>query len=129
MRPEVIDLFVDRLCGIFPKDNVARNTVKNAWNRDDFLLGCDEEHGKQALNILEGDDSFPNLKRVKEVFRKLKQTTHTTAQRVCKICKGSGWDDGLRYIGTTLIQERYQEEGIYGMMYNVVRRCECQGQG
>ena len=78
MRPEVIDLFVDRLCGIFPKDNIARNTVKNAWNRDDFLLGCDEEHGKIALQMLEHDDTFPNLKRVKEVFRML--SAHSNAR-------------------------------------------------
>jgi|DEB19_MinimDraft_3_1074340.scaffolds.fasta_scaffold28423_4 hypothetical protein len=125
MRPEVIDLFVDRLCGIFPKDNIARNTVKNAWNRDDFLLGCDEEHGKIALQMLEHDDTFPNLKRVKEVFRKIKGGNNVISTQQCKICKGSGWDDGLRYIGNVCVQERYEEEGIYGMKYHVAKRCEC----
>lgn len=125
MRPEVIDLFVDRLCGIFPKDNVARNTVKNAWNRDDFLLGCDEEHGKIALQMLEQDDSFPNLKRVKEVFRKIKGGNDATTTRHCNICKGSGWDDGIRYVGTTCVQEHYTEEGLDGIMYRVAKRCKC----
>ena len=42
MKPENIELFVDRLCGLFPRDNVARNTVKNAWNKDDFMLEVPE---------------------------------------------------------------------------------------
>ena len=44
MKPMYIELFVDRLCGLFPKDNIARNTVKKAWLHDEYLiLNVEEE--------------------------------------------------------------------------------------
>jgi len=71
MKPENIDLFIDRLCGVFPKDNIARNTVKKAWAADDFLLRSSVEDCRKALLILENDGSFPTLPRVKQVLRSL----------------------------------------------------------
>jgi hypothetical protein len=123
MKPEVIDLFVDRLCGIFPRDNIARNTVKNAWNRDDFLLGVPDEHGKQALQTLEGDDQFPSLKRVKEVFRKMQHKTSTVSV-TCPLCQGTGWDTGERWLNGEMTHGKYIEEWR-GHKYPVVKRCDC----
>ena len=55
MKPNEIDLFIDRLCGAFPTATIARNTVKNTWARDEFMLGVDTAHGKTALVKLEND--------------------------------------------------------------------------
>ena len=71
MKPERIDKFIDRLCGLFPKDNVARNTVKNAWHSDKVLLEASYEDSAKALQILEKDKYFPTINRVKEVIRGL----------------------------------------------------------
>lgn len=124
MKPENIELFVDRLCGLFPRDNVARNTVKNAWNKDDFMLDVPEEHGKQALRILEQDDQFPNLKRVKDVFRKLGAKTTPTRSTTCPLCQGTGWDTGERWLNGEMTHGRYVEEWR-GHSYPVTKRCAC----
>ena len=47
MTPALIELMVDRLCGMYPTTNIARNTVKNAWVKDELLQDASEEDAKQ----------------------------------------------------------------------------------
>jgi hypothetical protein len=130
MKPEIIDKFVDRLCGVFPKDNVARNTVKNAWHSDAVMLEASQEDGKKALQILERDKGFPSLHRVKEVIRSLSPVKEHS--RYCHKCEGSGWDTGMRMKRDwradeeTWIIERgpYQTE-FMGRMYSAAIQCSC----
>ena len=126
MKPENIEAFVDRLCGIFPKDNIARNTVKRAWTQDDVLLDCTVEDGRTALRKLESDSGFPSLARVKDVLRSLKPAT----MRVnCKMCYGTGWDSGHR-MGIGADGKPYVRSDGYtfewdGRTYRASKRCSC----
>ena len=71
MIPAHIELLIDRICGLFPSSNIARNTVKNAWTKDEFLLlQVDVDDIKEVLAKLENDTSFPSLARLKHVDRK-----------------------------------------------------------
>jgi hypothetical protein len=135
MKPMYIELFVDRLCGLFPKDNIARNTVKKAWLHDEYLiLNVEEEEVKAALSILEADKAFPSLHRVKEVFRSnRKSKIAATVGPICPICGGTGWDNGERWekVGDTgeisdyvVTTPRWTQIGIFGDTQGYVQQCE-----
>ena len=129
MKPMYIELFVDRLCGFFPKDNIARNTVKKAWLHDDYLLlNVEEEEVKAALATLEADKSFPSLHRVKEVFRAGRKGKMAAITNNCDVCGGTGWDSGERweeidgaYVVTT---PKLTQLGILGDTQSYVKKCE-----
>ena len=130
MKPENIDLFIDRLCGVFPKDNIARNTVKKAWSADDFLLRSSVEDCRKALLILENDGSFPTLPRVKQVLRSLNPVKQFA--RTCNKCDGTGFDTGLRLRRDWSAEEEtwVVEHSTYtkernGHVYSIVKRCSC----
>lgn len=130
MKPERIDKFIDRLCGLFPKDNVARNTVKNAWHSDGFLLDASYEDFIKALKILEKDKGFPSLNRVKEVLRGMAPVKEFS--RYCNKCDGTGWDTGIRmkrdysHEEETWIMQRgpYETEEM-NHIYTAVMQCSC----
>jgi len=130
MKPENIELFIDRLCGVFPKDNIARNTVKRAWGADDFLLRASVEDGRKALVILERDGTFPSLPRVKQVLRSLSPIKEHSMY--CNKCEGSGWDTGMRLKRDyskedetwNMVKTPYEIEK-FGHVYSVVRLCSC----
>lgn len=129
MKPMYIELFVDRLCGFFPKDNIARNTVKKAWLHDDYLiLNVEEEEVKAALATLEADKSFPSLHRVKEVFRANRKSKITAITNNCNVCDGTGWDGGERWEDTAngyvITKERFTVVGPLGDTTTTVIRCE-----
>jgi hypothetical protein len=129
MKPMYIELFVDRLCGLFPKDNIARNTVKKAWLHDEYLiLNVEEEEVKAALSVLEADKAFPSLHRVKEVFRAGRKSKIAATTNNCVICHGTGWDNGERWgevDGTFVITTpRWTQQGIFGDTQGYVRQCE-----
>jgi hypothetical protein len=130
MKPENIDLFIDRLCGVFPKDNIARNTVKRAWSADDYLLKSSVEDCRKALLILEKDGSFPSLPRVKQVLRSLSPVKEFT--RTCNKCDRTGYDTGIRLKRDWSAEEEtwIMERGTYttevnGHEYSIVKRCSC----
>lgn len=130
MKPMYIELFVDRLCGMFPRDNIARNTVKSAWIRDDFfLLNTQEEEVKAALHILENDKVFPSLARAKEVFRSIRKSS-VNAAPTCDMCGSTGWDDGSRWEqqgedleNFVMVQDFYKQIGILGDVSKYVVPC------
>lgn len=132
MKPNEIDLFIDRLCGAFPTATIARNTVKNTWSKDEFMLGVDTSHGKTALVKLENDKTFPTLARVREVFRQLAHVDRVEGPR-CERCAGSGWDDGMRVTGSddfgwAVTQDPYTaRHPLTGVPFNYVKQCVCVG--
>lgn len=132
MTPAHIELLVDRICGLFPSSNIARNTVKNAWTHDEFLLlEADVEDMKQVLLKIENDNSFPSLARLKDVIRKIKTAVSSTSPS-CSTCKGTGWDDGSRwsYKGNdvwVMTHDYYKSTDILtGTARTYVKKCECQ---
>ena len=120
MTPAHIELMIDRICGLFPSSNIARNTVKNAWTKDEFLL----------LQV-ENDSSFPTLARLKDVIRKIKNKA-VEGVPMCSTCKGTGWDDGARwsYKGNdmwVMTHDYYTKTDIVtGLTRTYVKKCECQ---
>lgn len=129
MKPMYIELFVDRLCGFFPKDNIARNTVKKAWLHDEYLiLNVEEEEVKAALAILEADKSFPSLHRVKEVFRAGRTSKMAAITNNCDVCGGTGWDSGERWEDTAdgyvMTKEGFTVVGPLGDTTTTVIQCE-----
>jgi hypothetical protein len=131
MTPAHIELMIDRICGLFPSSNIARNTVKNAWTKDEFLLlQVEIDDIKEVLLKLENDSSFPTLARLKDVIRKIKNKVVEGAPS-CSTCKGTGWDDGSRwaYKGNdvwVMTQDYYTSTDILtGLPRNYVKKCEC----
>ena len=129
MKQENIELFVDRLCALFPGDAVARNTIKRGWTVDKDLLDADVVNCRRALQVIEKDKTFPSLFRVKQVLKQFKPNEHV---RKCQLCNGSGWDDGLRVETnaageTKVVQDRYTREDDLGMLVTCVKPCSCKG--
>lgn len=132
MTPLQIETMVDRLCGIFPKDNIARNTVKLAWKTDELLIHTPVEEGRVALVKIENDPCFPSLARVKNVIRSLKpKVTNAVA---CVKCDGSGWDTGITTSIVDLnadikhqmkIRTWTYTETHNDYEYTCVKRCDC----
>jgi hypothetical protein len=132
MTPAHIELMIDRICGLFPSSNIARNTVKNAWTKDEFLLlEVEADDIKEVLLKLENDNAFPSLARLKNVIRSIKNKVQDGVA-TCKTCKGSGWDDGSRwtYKGNDqweMTQDYYTSTDLLtGTPRNYVKKCECQ---
>lgn len=132
MTPAHIELMIDRICGLFPSSNIARNTVKNAWTKDEFLLlEVEADDIKEVLLKLENDSSFPSLARLKDVIRKIK-TKSVAASPICKTCRGTGWDDGSRWVYKgddiwEMTQDYYTSTDLLtGTPRHFVKKCECQ---
>ena len=132
MTPAHIELMIDRICGLFPSSNIARNTVKNAWTKDEFLLlQVEVDDIKEVLLKLENDSSFPTLARLKDVIRKIKNKA-VEGVHMCSTCKGTGWDDGARwsYKGNdmwVMTHDYYTKTDIVtGLTRTYVKKCECQ---
>ena len=71
MTPALIELMIDRLCGMYPTTNIARNTVKNAWVKDELLLDATEEDAKAVLKIAESLGHYPTQYEVKSMFMRV----------------------------------------------------------
>jgi hypothetical protein len=132
MTPSHIELMIDRLCGLYPSSNIARNTVKNAWTKDEFLLlEVDVDDIKEVLLKLENDGSFPTLARLKHVIRKIKHKDLVEGP-ACRTCSGSGWDDGVRWEeqgkDNWVMTHNYYTtvDLLTGLPRNYVKKCECQ---
>lgn len=131
MIPAHIEVLVDRLCGLFPSTNIARNTVKNAWIRDEFLLvQALESDMKEVLLKIENDASFPTLARVKQVIRNIHNKNVVANKNNCSICSGGGWDDGSRWEERDgqfiMVQDfKKQKNERTGIMQTYVTKCEC----
>ena len=127
-----IEGMVDRICGLFPTTQIGRNTVKNAWTVDDFLLDADVDEARKVTDWIKANsDKFPaSLRELHNIFRKVRGlgTKNQQIQVHCDICLGTLWDDGIRYSEAgKRLSEQYELE-VHGHIYKVVRPCpNCRG--
>ncbi len=89
MTPALIELMVDRLCGMYPTTNIARNTVKNAWVKDELLLDASEEDAKAVLKIAESLGHYPNQFEIKSMFMRVMGVRQ--AEVGCELCDNNGF--------------------------------------
>ena len=111
MTPALIELMVDRLCGMYPTTNIARNTVKNAWVKDELLLDASEDDAKAVLKMAESLGRFPNQFEIKSMFNKVMGVRH--AEIGCEKCDNTGFVYTDPNFNTDSIKPRY------------VKSCEC----
>ena len=132
MTPMQIEGMVDRICGLFPTTQIGRNTVKNAWTVDDFLLDADVDEARKVTDWIKANsDKFPaSLRELHNIFRKVRGlgTNNQPIETKCDICNGMLWDDGIRYSQDgKRLSEQYEQEA-HGHIYKVVRPCpNCRG--
>ena len=130
MKPVHIELFIDRLCGLFPTTNIARNTLKSAWTRDDILLDASEEDAKAVLKMCESLAKFPaSIMEVRAMFRKVLGVIEGNSG--CQLCDYTGWDIGRQqhhniddsdcYPGC----ETFYTMEFMGNQYGYVKPCQC----
>jgi len=127
MTPAQIEGFIDRICGLFPTSQIGRNTVKNTWTADDFLLLQDVDDARKVVPmIMEHHDKFPTLKEVHYEFRLLRKPAIQQTVVVCEICDGNGWDTGRRWNFNTkeLICEGFTKT-VLDRTYTYVVPCKC----
>ena len=132
MTPAQIEGMVDRICGLFPTTQIGRNTVKNAWTVDDFLLDADVDEARKVTDWIKANsDKVPaSLRELHNIFRKVRGlgTKNQPIEIKCDICLGTLWDDGIRYSQDgKRLSEQYELE-VHGHVYKVVRPCpNCRG--
>jgi len=132
VTPAQIEGMVDRICGLFPTTQIGRNTVKNAWVIDDFLLDASVEEARKVTDWIKANsDKFPqSLRELHNIFRKVRTlgVKNQPIEVSCDICKGMLWDDGIRYTENGMrLSEQYEVE-VQGHTYKVVRPCpNCRG--
>lgn len=126
MTPAQIEGFIDRICGLFPSTTIAKNSVKNAWTADDFLLLQDVNDARKVIPIIMNNyDKFPTLKQTRQAFRELYEPAGKPLI-VCEICDGNGWDTGVRWDFANKIQissgftKQHNEQ-----TYSYVKPCKC----
>jgi hypothetical protein len=132
MTPMQIEGMVDRICGLFPTTQIGRNTVKNAWVTDEFLLDAHVDDARKVTDwIKTNSDKFPaSLRELHNIFRKVKGlgVKNQPIEVQCDICLGMLWDDGIRYSKDGVrLSSQYTTE-VRGHIYTVVRPCpNCRG--
>lgn len=130
MKPILIELFIDRLCGLFPTTNIARNTLKSAWTCDDIMLDASEEDAKAVLKMCESLSKFPaSIGEVRHMFRQVAGVINKKFG--CELCDYTGWDIGRQehhnadhtdcYLGC----ETFFTMEVLGNYYGYVKPCEC----
>jgi hypothetical protein len=136
MTPAQIEGMVDRICGLFPTTQIGRNTVKNAWVTDQFLLDADVDDARKVTDWIKiNSERFPHsLRELHSIFHKVSGFQQVKSDAECKVCDGLLWDDGISYSddGRQLTEqhrvvERYATETVVREhIYKVVRPCpEC----
>ncbi len=111
MTPALIELLVDRLCGMYPTTNIARNTVKNAWVKDELLLDASEEDAKAVLKMAESLGHYPNQFEIKSMFNKVMGVRQ--AEVGCDKCDSTGFVYTDPNFNTDSVKTRY------------VKSCDC----
>ena len=131
MTPMQIEGMIDRICGLFPTTQIGRNTVKNTWVVDDFLLAADLEDSRKALDWIKlNSEKFPSsLREMHNIIRKVQNKTEIQSEISCDLCNGTLWDDGITYSADgRQLTEQYTVTDL-GNTYKVVLPCRnCRGQ-
>ena len=68
MLPAEIELFVDRLCGVFPTAKVAPTNIKKTWRTCELMIEATSEQGKQVLKQLEEEGDVLYARSVGALF-------------------------------------------------------------
>ena len=130
MKPIHIELFIDRLCGLFPTTNIARNTLKSAWTRDDIMLDASDDDAKAVLKLCESLSKFPaSIGEVRHMFRQV--GGHIGGTFGCELCDYTGWDIGRQQHHNVDHTDCFPDcETFYTMefmggTYGYVKPCEC----
>ena len=130
MTPAQIEGMVDRICGLFPTTQIGRNTVKNAWVTDQFLLDADVDDARKVTDWIKlNSEKFPaSLRELHNIFRKVKGSHQIKSEIVCEICNGSLWDDGITYSQDGRRLTEQPTVTFLGNTYKAVRPCpNCRG--
>jgi hypothetical protein len=132
VTPMQIEGMIDRICGLFPTTQIGRNTVKNAWVVDDFLLAADLEDSRKALDWIKlNSEKFPSsLREMHNIIRKVQGKHEIKSEISCDVCDGTLWDNGVRYSGGDNPQQITQQPTtmFMGRQYKVVHPCpNCRG--
>ena len=138
MTPMQIEGMVDRICGLFPTTQIGRNTVKNAWVTDEFLLDADVDDARKVTDWIKiNSDKFPHsLRELHSIFHKVQGKSEIKSEIKCEVCKGLLWDDGITYSSDgRLLTEQYTQtyvyqtdKGVKESTYKVVLPCPaCRG--
>lgn len=125
MTPMQIEGMVDRICGLFPTTIIGRNTVKNAWTTDEFLLNSSVEDARKATDWIKiNSEKFPaSLREMHNIFRKVNGSHQIKSEMSCDVCNGELWDDGIRFDENgRQLNDQYTVE-LHGQIYKVVRPC------
>ena len=125
MTPMQIEGMVDRICGLFPTTQIGRNTVKNAWTVDDFLLDADVDDARKVTDWIKmNSDKFPHsLRELHSIFYKVQGKSEIKSEIQCDRCKGLLWDDGVTYSSDGRQLTQQPTEVFQGHTYKVVRPC------
>ena len=124
MTPNQIEMMIDRIVALFPASQVPRNTIKNGWTQDDFLIKASVEEGRKALDILrETSTKFPSLKEVHNALLRVRGTRTEEVLVGCELCDGSGWDTGI-----SLERPLGYRRSFKGQEYSYVKKCSCSSQ-
>ena len=99
MTPMQIEGMIDRICGLFPTTQIGRNTVKNAWVVDEFLLAADLGDSRKALDWIKlNSEKFPSsLREMHNIIRKVQGKSNIQSEISCDVCNGLLWDEGITY--------------------------------
>jgi hypothetical protein len=131
VTPAQIEGMVDRICGLFPTTQIGRNTVKNAWVTDQFLLDADVDDARKVTDWIKiNSEKFPHsLRELHGIFHKVSGSHQIKSDIECKLCKGLLWDDGISYSSDGK-QLTHQPTVVFqGHTYKVVRPCPaCRGE-
>jgi hypothetical protein len=133
MSPAQIEGMIDRICGLFPTTQIGRNTVKNAWTKDDFLLDATVEEARLVTDwIKDNCEKFPaSLKETKKIFNLVRSKgskTTTLDSKDCDICFGTLWDNGERFEDGKQIRKAFTTVHK-DHRYSVVKPCSnCRGE-
>jgi len=139
VTPAQIEGMVDRICGLFPTTQIGRNTVKNAWVTDQFLLDADVDDARKVTDWIKiNSEKFPHsLRELHNIFHKVSGSLQIKSEIQCKVCKGLLWDDGISYSDDgRRLTEQYTQTYIYKtdtgtkeFTYKVVLPCPaCRGE-
>ena len=139
MTPAQIEGMVDRICGLFPTTQIGRNTVKNAWVTDQFLLDADVDDARKVTDWIKiNSEKFPHsLRELHNIFHKISGKSEIKSEINCDLCKGLLWDDGITYSDDgRRLTDQYTQTHIYRtdtgtkeFTYKVVLPCRaCRGE-
>jgi len=125
MTPAQIEGMVDRICGLFPTTQIGRNTVKNAWVTDQFLLDADVDDARKVTDWIKiNSEKFPHsLRELHNIFHKISGKSEIKSEIKCDLCKGLLWDDGITYSSDGRQLTQQPTEIFQGHTYKVVHPC------